>query len=81
MKIERDFETNILSWELNAREFINNTLVLGDFLVHISRSGKPVLIEILGADKFLKKMSLKNLNKEFFKNFLKIAPDRLLNKN
>lgn len=47
-----DSETNILSWEI-ARGKISHTHEIGNFLIHVSRSEKPILIEILEASKFL----------------------------
>lgn len=59
-----DQESNLLSIEFSkgaichAREF-------GNFIVHLSSSGKPILVEILEADKFVKQFDkvkvIKNL--------------------
>lgn len=46
-----DPEANILSWEVGtgriayAREF-------GNLIIHMSRSGRPILVEMLDASKF-----------------------------
>lgn len=52
-----DIESNVLSWELGAGKIVR-VLELGNFLIHVSPAGKPVLIEILNASKF--KTSLTN---------------------
>jgi len=51
-----DPDANILSWEVadgpisHAREF-------GNFIIHLSPGGKPVLIEILEASNFIGKFN------------------------
>ena len=50
-----DAEANIISWEISD-DPITNTLELGNFLVHVSTSGKPVLIENLNGSKFSGKL-------------------------
>ena len=45
-------EANIISWEL-ADGKISHTREFGNFLIHLSPAGKPVLIEILDASKFI----------------------------
>lgn len=60
-----DIESNILNWELGSGKIVK-VLELGNFIIHLSGAGKPVLIEILNASsfktnlnnsKFLKEMS------------------------
>lgn len=56
-----DTEANLICWEI-ARGQITNTVEFGDFLIHLSASGKPILIEILDASKFVGKFDkLKNI--------------------
>jgi len=47
-----DEETNILSWEI-ANGKINHVREFGSFIIHLSKAGKPILIEILDASKFI----------------------------
>jgi len=60
-----DSESNLLSIEL-AKGKISHAREFGNFLVHLSPAGKPILIEILDASKFIgqidKLKSLKNIN-------------------
>ena len=56
-----DAEANILSWEV-AQGKISHAREFGNFIVHVSSSGKPVLVEILNASKFIGQMEkLKNI--------------------
>lgn len=61
-----DPEANIISIELAGGQ-ISNAREFGDFIIHTSPSGKPILIEILNADKFVgqfeKINELKNIKK------------------
>ena len=50
--MQYDIETNILSWEL-AKDPIDHAIELGNFIIHLSKARKPVLIEILNASKFI----------------------------
>jgi len=50
--MQYDAETNILSWEI-TKDPINHCLELGNFIIHLSKAKKPVLIEILNASKFV----------------------------
>lgn len=50
--MQYDIETNILSWEI-AKDPIDHALELGNFIIHLSKAKKPVLIEILNASKFV----------------------------
>jgi uncharacterized protein YuzE len=49
-----DIESNILSIEL-SQDAITDTKELGNLIVHVSKIGKPVLIEILDASKLIGK--------------------------
>lgn len=65
-----DPEANILSWEVSQGE-ITNTREFGNFIIHLSPLGKPILIEILEASSFIGQFSkLKNI-----KNIGKITRD------
>ncbi len=50
-----DLEGNILSWEL-TKDPIDHAIELGNFIIHISKAKKPVLIEVLNASKFVGQM-------------------------
>jgi uncharacterized protein YuzE len=65
-----DADANIISWEI-ADDSIVNTLEMGNFLIHVSASGKPVLIEILNGSRFVGKLEKLNLKK--IEN-IKLAP-------
>ena len=62
-----DIEANIISWEL-SNDQIDHAIELGNFIVHLSKTKKPVLIEILNASKFVGQMDnlkeIKNLKKQ-----------------
>ena len=47
-----DNEANILCITLGKGD-INHARELGNFIVHVSKSGKPILLEILDASKFV----------------------------
>lgn len=51
-----DIEANLLSWEISKGR-IDRAVELGNFIVHLSPAGKPILIEILNASKFKTKLS------------------------
>ncbi|MFH1225687.1 MAG: DUF2283 domain-containing protein [bacterium] len=53
--MQYDAEANILSWEL-TKDQIDHAIELGNFIVHLSKTKKPVLIEILNASKFVGQM-------------------------
>ena len=65
--MQYDIEANIISWELNNDQ-IDHCLELGNFIIHLSKTKKPVLIEILNASKFVGQMDnfkeIKNLKKQ-----------------
>lgn len=46
-----DIEANILSWELSKGQ-ISHARQFGNFIIHLSKRGQPVLIEILNASSF-----------------------------
>lgn len=47
-----DSESNILSWEVASGK-ISHAKEFGNFIIHQSPKGKPILIEILDASKFI----------------------------
>ncbi len=47
-----DPEANIMSWEV-AKGSISHAREFGNFIIHFSDSGKPILIEVLDASKFI----------------------------
>ncbi len=51
-----DLEANIISWEI-AKGKISHVREFGNFLVHLSPAGKPILIEILNASNFKTKLN------------------------
>lgn len=53
--MQYDLEANILSWEL-AKDPIDQAMELGNFIIHLSKAKKPVLIEILNASKLVGQM-------------------------
>ena len=61
-----DPETNILSWEVSKGE-ISHAREIGNFIFHLSPSGKPMLIEVLDASSFIgqfdKVKSIKDIKK------------------
>ena len=54
--MEYDIDANIISIEL-SKDDIEQARDFGNFIVHISPAGKPVLLEILEADKFAKQFN------------------------
>ncbi|MDD5071326.1 MAG: DUF2283 domain-containing protein [Patescibacteria group bacterium] len=63
-----DHETNLISWEITGGK-IDHTREFGNFIIHLSSSGKPILVEILDASKFVGQLDkikvgdLKNIEK------------------
>lgn len=55
-----DLEANLFSWEISQGK-IDKVVELGNFLIHISKTGKPILIEVLEASKFKTKQNLVKL--------------------
>ena len=47
-----DPESNIISWEV-AKGKISHAKELGNLIIHVSKSGKPIIIEILDASSFI----------------------------
>lgn len=47
-----DPEANIISWEV-AKGRVSHAREFGNFIIHMSESGKPLLIEILDASRFI----------------------------
>ena len=45
-------EANIISLEISKGK-ITHVREFGNFIIHLSKSGKPILIEILDASKFI----------------------------
>ncbi len=67
--MQYDVESNLISWEI-SKDPIENAIELGNFIIHLSKTSKPVLIEILNADKFTKQFEkIKNV-----KNIEEILP-------
>jgi hypothetical protein len=64
--MQYDQETNILSWEI-TKDPIDHAIELGNFIIHLSKGKKPVLIEILNASKFvgqMDKIKLESIKKQ-----------------
>ncbi len=56
-----DIEANLISWEI-AKGKIDHAIEFGNFIIHVSKNKKPLLIEILEASKY--KGQLDKLKKE-----------------
>ncbi len=64
-----DPESNIISWEI-AKGKINHAKEIGNFIIHVSKTGKPILIEILEASSFINQFDkIKNI-----KDIKKVLP-------
>jgi len=65
--MQYDIEANIISWEL-TKDPIDHAIELGNFIIHLSKAKKPILIEILNASKFMGQMDkikeIKNFKKQ-----------------
>jgi hypothetical protein len=64
--MQYDAEANLISWEIN-KDPISHAIELGNFIIHLSKSRKPVLIEILSASKFIgqfDKLKLEDFKKQ-----------------
>ena len=60
-----DNEANIMCLEL-AKGKISHVREFGNFIIHVSRTEKPILIEILDASKFvgqIDKLKIKDIKK------------------
>ena len=56
-----DPEANIISWQV-AKGKISHVHEVGNLIIHVSRSGKPLLIEVLDASKLIGQFNnLKNI--------------------
>ena len=53
--MQYDADANLISWEM-TRDPIDHCLELGNFIIHLSKNNKPVLIEILNGSKFVGQM-------------------------
>ena len=47
-----DAEANIICWEI-AKGEISHVREIGNFIIHLSPAGKPIMMEILDASKFI----------------------------
>jgi len=66
-----DNESNLMCLEI-AKGQISHVREFGNFIIHVSKSEKPILIEILDASKFvgqIDKIKIKNIN-----NIKKVIP-------
>ncbi|MFA6306659.1 MAG: DUF2283 domain-containing protein [Patescibacteria group bacterium] len=64
--MQYDIEANIISWEI-AKDPIDHAIDFGNFIIHLSKAKKPVLIEILNASKFagqMDKIKIEGLKKQ-----------------
>ena len=50
--MQYDSESNLISLEV-AKGEISHTKEFGNFIIHVSSAGKPILVEILDATKFI----------------------------
>ena len=69
-----DPETNIACVEVSAGK-IDHVIELGNFIIHVSKTKKPILIEILDASKFIGQFN-KN-DKKIIEGIKKIIPANL----
>lgn len=46
-----DIESNLISWEITEGK-IDHAIDFGNFIIHLSKNKKPLLIEILEASKY-----------------------------
>ncbi|MEA3398480.1 MAG: DUF2283 domain-containing protein [Patescibacteria group bacterium] len=57
-----DPEANLLCWEISKGK-IHHCREVGNFIIHMSRAGKPILLEILDASRFVGQINkIKNIN-------------------
>ena len=54
--MEYNIEANIISWEISTGK-ICHVKEFSNFIVHLSKAGKPILVEILNASNFKTKLS------------------------
>ena len=58
-----DPEANLLCWEI-AKGEISHAREIGNFIIHLSAAGKPIILEILDASKFIGQFDkIKNIKK------------------
>jgi len=50
--MQYDHEANLISWEITQGK-ISHAREFGNFIIHFSSAGKPILVEILDASKFV----------------------------
>jgi len=50
--MQYDNEANLISWEITGGK-IDHAREFGNFIIHFSSAGKPILVEILDASKFV----------------------------
>jgi len=67
-----DPESNLISIEV-AKGKIDHAREFGNFIIHMTKAGKPLLIEILDASKFVGQFDKLN-NIKSIKELTKIAP-------
>ncbi|MDD5290507.1 MAG: DUF2283 domain-containing protein [Patescibacteria group bacterium] len=66
--MQYDNEANLISWEITGGK-ISHAREFGNFIIHFSPAGKPILVEILDASKFVGQLDkikvgdLKNIEK------------------
>jgi len=60
--MEYDNEANLISLEVAQGE-ISHVKEFGNFIVHVSSAGKPILIEILDATKFIGQLNKLKIKK------------------
>lgn len=59
-----DPEANIICFEI-AKGEISHAREFGNFIIHLSKSGKPILVEILDASKFVGQIDKLKTSPEF----------------
>jgi hypothetical protein len=64
-----DIDANIISIEL-SKDPIEQARDFGNFIIHISPKGRPVLLEILEADKFARQFDREKVGKQLKKALL-----------
>ncbi|MFH1662207.1 MAG: DUF2283 domain-containing protein [Candidatus Falkowbacteria bacterium] len=62
--MEYDIESNLMSIEI-AKGEISHAVEFGNFIIHLSKQSKPILIEILDASKFVGQFDKLKNTKEF----------------
>ena len=68
-----DHESNLLSIELSSGK-IDHAIEIGNFIFHLSKEKKPILLEILDASNLIGKFE-KNEEKNILNNLKKIIPN------